>query len=176
MLGMIAFSYGLTRLEPYRANALLAMEATRIRLAERHDVKVAAQWEVALGMDNVDLVIGPYLTAYLDSTAVISEAKSRLFEPLGITEVIPIAQTFLHYRSVCGQLEAAGLTVVKRPIQKTRHTTESLQWWTRGPMRLSLYAARQRLTGYHGKLIVTDQMRRIDRYGLAEERLDHPWL
>ena len=171
MLGLIAFSYGLTGLEPYRCNAFLAGEVMRIRADEgANNVKIAAQWEIALGLDSCDFVIQPDLEHYLGSSDVIAATKSQLFDPLGITAVIPVAQTFLHYGLVCKQLAASGLTVVKRPIPRVGHNPQSLQSHTRSALQLLIYGARQRLTGHQGKLIVTDQMRRIAASGFEMER------
>ncbi len=167
-LGIIVFAYGLTENEPNRVNRQLAEQAMKIRDSimqlQGRNVLVAAQWENSLAMDRVDLTVGPYLDRYLGSNDDVREAREKLFLPNGVSEVIPVAQPFLHLAATRAHVKRAGFEPVNRGIKPVGHVPESLQWWTRSAHRLGVYAAMQRTTGYSGPLIVTDQMRRLARH------------
>ena len=88
--------------------------------------------------------------AYLDSEEVMAQA-SLVFTARDVLKVIPVANPFLHLAK-CRQLVAkAGFTPVRRKIGWIGFCPESIQWWTRGPIRLLAYAVIQKLFGRRGR-------------------------
>lgn len=160
-LGMIVFAYGLAEDEPNPCNRSLGRIANRLLATERLPVKVAVQWETAAEVRRYDWCIGPYLDHYVTGEEVVAEAKEKLFEPSGVTRVIPVAQSYLQLRQMGHHIRRAGLSVEHRKIAPIGHCDNTKQWWTRSAAQLSVYAAMQQLWGYHGPLIVTEQMRRL---------------
>lgn len=155
MKGIVVFSFGLREeaSEPNPCNVRLGKAAERIIAAEREAV-IVSQWEVSRYLCAIGCE--PQLTvnlredgAYLDSEGVWAEAR-HLFDELGITEVMPVAQPFLQMRKVRKMIAASGFTVVMRPIGWIGFDGQSSQWWTRGPASLILYAIRQMFLGARG--------------------------
>lgn len=92
---------------------------------------------------------------YLDSEEIIAQAIPVL-KARGITKVISIAQWLQNfkYRAL---LKKAGFEII--PLRKflswkTRKIgfcKDSLQWWTRGPIRLVIYTILQIVFGRRGR-------------------------
>jgi len=89
---------------------------------------------------------------YLDSEEITSQA-TPLFLRHGITKVIPVANPFLHLFKCKKLIRRAGFVSLSRRVGWVGFYKNSLQWYTRGPIRLLAYAALQFLFGYHGKVI-----------------------
>ena len=88
--------------------------------------------------------------AYLDSEEVMTQAAKELREH-EITEVIPVANPFLHLAKCRTLVRKEGFTPLKRKIGRIDFYRESLQWWTRSPFQLLLYAVFQKFTGRRGR-------------------------
>ena len=162
--GLIAFSYGLTKSEPSLCNQKLARVVAKIIESERGQLRVVAQWEIALALEDIGFhvshVVWPKPDSYLCSSDIITPAIP-IFRQETITQVIPVAQPFLQYPAVVRQIKNEGFEVFKREIPKIGHNPDSLQPWTRSAPALVRYALRQRLTGHQGALIVTEQIKRL---------------
>lgn len=145
MKGLIAYSFALTRDEPNRCNRALAEEVRRIVAAEKDPVTVVAQWEIARALregEYVHSVELPKDGSYLGSEAVTAEA-ARIFREKGVTHVIPVAQPFLQLPKVKTLVKKAGFRVLPRKVHRIGFEPKSLQWWTRGPILLLIYALMQ---------------------------------
>jgi hypothetical protein len=120
---------------------------------ETRDLAIVAQWEIAQilhrAYEDCLSVKPPSDGTYLDTEAVWGAAKVA-FEPFGITEVIPVAQPFLHLRKIKKLMERDGYTVVDRHVGHIGFDRKSSQWWTRGYLQLIIYAILQTLTGLKG--------------------------
>ncbi len=155
MKGLVAFSFGLGAVEPNPCNVRLAQAVQRIVSEESEPVVVVAQWEIALALNSLplDYVVKRHRRegAYLDSNEVMAQAAG-IFRRHGVTEVIPVANPFLRLASTkCRAfVRKEGFTPLDRKVGWIGFYPESLQWWTRGPIHLTLYSALQLLTGYHG--------------------------
>lgn len=152
--GLVAFSFGLGHVEPNPCNVRIAKEAERIVAQENRKVIVVAQWEVDLQLQHDSqppalsvekLADGSYL-----GSEEVWEAAKLLFKEQGITEIIPVAQTFLHLWKIKQMITRDGFTVIARPIGKIGFDKESTQWWCRGPIQLAVYSAMQLVSGYRG--------------------------
>lgn len=142
MKGLIAYSFGSERCE---TNRRLAGEVERLVFRERDRLVVVAQQEIdqALRVIAPDLIISEHREPgkYLDSREVTAQA-SEFFRFIGITEVIPVANPFLH-RVYCEMLIwKEGFTPVRRRIGWVGFCKTSTQWWTRGPIQLLFYVVR----------------------------------
>jgi hypothetical protein len=156
MKGLVAFSFALRAIEdePNPCNSRLAYSVMGIVATEKDDVLVVSQWEISRQLRanghepecSVDLQPDG---SYLDSDIVWGTAK-KVFEEHGINEVIPIAQPILQMRKVKRLIRSDGFVVVERPVGAVGFDAQSTQWWTRGPLRLLLYAILQQFTGLHG--------------------------
>jgi hypothetical protein len=156
--GLVVFSFALRAdaLEPNPCNVRLAKAVERIVAEEDDDVVIVAQWEVArqLRRDNLHPAHAVELRLngdYLGSEQVWEEAKT-LFKELGISEIIPVGNPFLHMYKLQRMLAADGYTVIKRPIGWIGFdpSPENTQWWCKGPVRLVIYAVLQKLFAQHG--------------------------
>lgn len=162
MIGVIGWSYGLARQEPSMSNLAIARAILHVERELGELPMVAAQWEVSLGLEQlgsiVDVTVLPRLDRYLNSSDVMEEAAEP-FRRAGITQVVPVAKQGLH-RYVCKQyVRQAGFEVLEVKYPKVPYNRKSEQWWTLDPFAELAYAVAQKLVGYQGKLIVTDQMR-----------------
>jgi hypothetical protein len=154
MIGLVVFSFALRHQEPSPCNIRLAKSVERIAATEQ--LTIAAQWEVAraLRADGFTVTISvepPADGSYLGSEEVWEEAKA-LFDTLGITEVIPVANPFLHLWKVRKLIEDDGFTVINKRVGWIGFDSspQNIQWWCRGPLRLTLYAIRQKLSSARG--------------------------
>jgi hypothetical protein len=117
---------------------------------------VVAQWEIARALETrgvaVDRVVGPRADrGYLGSEEVWADAKS-LLQDRGISNVVLVAQPFLHLPKVArlARLDAFAVIPFKVDAVGFDNTSENTQWWTRGPIRLAAYAILQMLAGVRG--------------------------
>ena len=153
MKGLVAFSFASGAIEPSLCNRRLARAVERILDKEKEEVVVIAQWEIASSTwASLACVVKEHRQkgAYLDSDEVMAQA-ARVFNERGITKVIPVANPFLHLAKCRTLVRDAGFTPIKQKIGWIGFYRESLQWWTRGPFRLLLYAVLIKLTGRRGR-------------------------
>jgi hypothetical protein len=150
MKGLVAFSFALGAKEPNPCNMRLALAVKRIIDAEEGRILIVAQWEVALALEQCGVkahhTIYQEQGVYLDSHMVMEQAASWLHD-CGVTEVIPVAQPFLHLILCQKLVRQHGFILLKRKIGKIGFYRSSLQWWTRGPVRLLFCTALFQLTG-----------------------------
>jgi len=155
-VGIISLSFGIGKDGPGLSNSDLANSVERLltNLQQSHggldDVKVALQWEISaetiirpqeLTRTSCCLVQTVYGEAgqYLNSDMIIDAAKERLADA---DEIYIVAMPFLHSWFCKRLAEKAGFRNVKvYNERKIRFDRESLQWWTRGPIRLIVYSA-----------------------------------
>jgi hypothetical protein len=145
MEGLVVFSFALREEEPSPCNVRLAEATERIlaKAKQLGDVLVVAQWEVAKKLEQdgvgVDLVVLPNTDAsYLDTKDVWDQAQN-LFQRRGVVTVILVAQPFLHLSKVKQLIHADNYVVdvtYLGLIGRIGFDKESLQSWTRGPVRL----------------------------------------
>jgi hypothetical protein len=154
--GLVAFSFALRAVEeePNPCNVRLAETVLRIIAAEKDEIVVVSQWEVSrhLRTNGHEPLCSVELRPdgeYLDSDAVWVTAR-KVFELNGISEVIPVAQPVLQMTKVKRLIKADGFVVIERPVGMVGFDRQSTQWWTRGPLRLILYAILQQVTGQRG--------------------------
>jgi len=153
-IGLVAFSFGLIGHEPNPCNARLARAVRDIVANDKSNIIVVSQWEVALAMPSVpiSLVVRKHKIEgrYLDSDEVMAQA-AEVFRDRGISRVIPVANQFLHLRKCRDLVIKAGFIPEMRKFIKIGFYKESLQWWTRSPFHLLLYAILQKSRGRRGK-------------------------
>ena len=155
-LGLVAFSFA-ARAEPEEpnpCNVRLAHAVDRIVSAQKETVVLVAQWEIAraLRRSRPFHVVGPRPDGrYLDSADVWNDA-SPLLRKAGVTRVIPVAHPVLHRAKVSRLIRRDGFEVLPEPIGHIGfdRSPRNTQWWTRGPIRLCVYAVLQALTGRGG--------------------------
>lgn len=151
-LGIVAFSFGQRAPadEPNPCNRRLATAVERM-LTE--PAVLVAQWEVARGLQDglAAHVVGPD-HGYLDTAAVWARAVPVLRSG-GVRRVVAVAQPVLHRSRAHRLIRRSGFLVERRPIGWIGFDSSSAntQWWTRGPLRLALYAVRQAFTGRRGR-------------------------
>lgn len=155
-LGVVAFSFGSRSQaeEPNPCNLRLARAVDRIVAAQDEPVALVAQWEIARGLQHSrpDRVVGPLPDGrYLDTADVWDDAAPLLREA-GVRRVIPVAHPVLHRAKVSRLIRRDGFQVVRVPIGRIGFdsSARNAQWWTRGPLRLGVYAVLQALTGRGG--------------------------
>ena len=158
MIGLVAFSFALRNedQEPNPCNQKLGNITYRLAQKEHCEVIIVAQWEIAkqrkkLGM-NPKMIVKPNENGeYLDSQDVWDCAKN-VFRSLGITRVIPVAQSFLHLHFIKQMIKKDGFTVENRPIEKIGFdpSTNNTQPWTKSAFALLLYAIKIKLGFKHG--------------------------
>jgi len=155
-VGIVGFSFGLAEKEPNPCNVRLAEETNRIlqeELDKGNEVVAVVQWEIAKALEGLELrpdhVVNPKEGIYLNSDMVMAEAAS-VFKEQGITEAVVVANPFLHLAACQVLVRKKGFTILKRRINRIGFYKESLQWWTRSPLNLVLYAVCMKLTGKRG--------------------------
>ena len=165
--GIVALSFAKRVVEPNPVNKLLAMFTDKIASKQKNKggALVVAQWEIALGLPRSlpSLVVGPDDATvkgngkkYLDSQDVLDKAFV-LFREQGITDIIVVANPFLHKGAVESMVRKAGFNVVKTKVPWVGFDNSplNLQWWCRGAIRFVSYLALQafgKVTGkdFHG--------------------------
>jgi hypothetical protein len=152
-VALVAFSFGLRGVdqEPNPCNVRLAKEVERI-LRDHRPAPVCAQWEISkqLEFDDhpPDLTVPPTQNQCLSSDDVWAQAAAFL-QQRGVDRVIPVAHPYLHLHRVKSLIKRSGFRVVDvriRHIGFDRSRTNT-QWWTKGPLRLTLYALIQAIRG-----------------------------
>jgi len=116
---------------------------------------LVTQWEIARYLDahdeptdfivdQDDASIKPGGKKYLDSGDVLRVAFA-VFSHHKVTDVIVVANPFVHLWMVRGKVRAAGFTIMKTrvPWVGFDRSSQNLQWWTKGPIRLLVYTAIQ---------------------------------
>lgn len=167
-IGIIAFSFGLTRDEmerkfPNQCNKALG-RISRLyyrlyHLAYKTNCApiLILQWEIALDDEFKkegiipDLIITEHRQKgeYLDSDEIIAQAIP-LLKQKGVTKVISLAQWLQNFKCRA-LLRKAGFQVLRVKIIKIGFCKNSLQKWTRGPIQLVLYTIKQILFGHRGR-------------------------
>jgi hypothetical protein len=155
-IGIVALSFAKRAKEPNPVNVRLA-EAT-----ERFDDEVqqvgeltlvVAQWEVALALPTQPMLTvtqqdatneDRYGRYYLDSQDVLNKAF-ELFRKHGVTDVIVVANPFLHLQAAKQIVKRAGFNVMSYRMQSVGFDNSPLnvQWWCKGPIRFMAYLALQ---------------------------------
>jgi hypothetical protein len=114
---------------------------------------VVAQWEVALALPTKPLMVVTQSDAtnrdrngkpYLDSEDVLNKAFDA-FRAFGITDVIVVANRFLHLQAAKQIVKNAGFNLIDYRIPGVGfdNSPENLQWWCKGPIRFVTYLAIQ---------------------------------
>lgn len=154
-LGVVAFSFGrrATDQEPNPCNRRLAAAVDRLLADTTEPVVLVAQWEVARALPaGLPAHVVEPGDGYLDTDRVWAGAVPVL-ERGGVERVVAVAQPLLHRAKAHRLIRRSGFQVEHRRtgwvgFDRSRANT---QWWTRGPLRLALYAGRQALTGRTGR-------------------------
>lgn len=156
-LGVVTFSFGLRRPdeEPNPCNVRLARAAQRLIDRAAGPVVLVSQWEVARALPagaSAHVVGRPPDGGYLDSERVWAQASPVLREA-GVHRVVAVAQPLLHRSKAHRLIREDGFEPVRERLgwigfDSSRRNT---QWWTRGPLRLLLYALLQSSTGRAGR-------------------------
>ena len=150
--GIIALSFTKRAHEPGPVNRRLAHitdEVTHSLESTGEPAVVVAQSEIARALlRKPDAVVTEddatkrdrYGHLYLDSDDVLTEAFIR-FRSADITDVIIVAQPFLHLQLAQVMTKRAGFTVEYMSIPPVGFDThaDNLQWWTKGPLRFVAY-------------------------------------
>lgn len=175
-VGIVALSFAKRAKEPNPVNVKLARITRHIGddlLQRRKSSVVVAQWEIAAGMkEYVGAATQPTLIVtqqdatnkdrngkpYLDSQDVVNKA-AELFHERGITDVIVVANRFLHLQAARKLVKQAGFNVLTKDFKVSRvgfdNSPLNLQWWCKGPVRFMAYLGIQvigKMTGqnFHG--------------------------
>jgi hypothetical protein len=151
-VGVVAFSFALRgeEAEPGPSNVALARAVQTATAGIRRPIVVVAQWEVARQLHRdgvpVDLVVERQAGVYLDSDMVWQAARDT-FATRGVTEVVAVAQPFLHLRWVRRIIRRHGYRVLPVPIAPIPFDPDpaNRQWWTKSRSLLVLYALRKLL-------------------------------
>ncbi len=156
-LGVVAFSFGLRDpdQEPNPCNRRLAGATARIVQQSPGPVVLVAQWEVARALPPtmpVHVVGDPPGGGYLD-TERVWQAAAPVLRRAGVRRVMAVAQPVLHRAKVHRLIKADGFEPLHAPVGWIGFDSSGLnrQWWTRGPLRLVLYALLQAATGRAGR-------------------------
>lgn len=156
-LGVVAFSFGLRRPqeEPNPCNARLARAVQRVIDGAAAPVVLVSQWEVALSLPSslTTHVVEPRADGgYLDTDRVWDEAVPVL-RRAGVQRVVAVAQPLLHRSKAHRLISRDGFTPVRARLGPIGFDSShrNTQWWTRGPLRLLLYAVLQAVIGRAGR-------------------------
>ncbi len=144
--GIVAFSFGQRSddEEPNPCNIKLA-EQVQDQVIKNEGAVVVAQWEVAKALRIMGVAVHEVGRStggrYVDSEQVWTEAE-RYLSRHGVTDIIAIAQPFLHLREIRRLIRSSGYRRVKSPVRWIGFDNSPLntQWHTKGPVRLLIYA------------------------------------
>lgn len=149
--GIVALSFAKRAVEPNPVNRKLAAitDAIDDELQQVGEMTViVAQWEIARALpvqphvvvNPEDASLKPGDSSYLDSKDVLDKAFEE-FKRHQITDVIVIANNFIHRGVVESMVRSAGFTVIKAKIPSVGFdpSSENLQWWCKGPIRFMTY-------------------------------------
>jgi len=158
--GVVALSFAKRseKDEPGPVNIKLAKAVAAI-IDELHQggevVIPVTQWEIAKYLEEHDETAGFIVTQkdasikpggkkYLDSGDVLGVAYP-LFRHYEVTDVIVVANPFIHLQMVRSRVRSAGFKIMstKVPWVGFDPSSQNLQWWTKGPIRLLAYTALQ---------------------------------
>lgn len=154
--GIVALSFAKRAEEPNPVNKRLAQITDNVddELQQGGEqTLVAAQWEIARGLPTPPYVVVTQADAtnldrngkpYLDSQDVLNKAFEA-FRAAGITDVIVVANPFLHLQAVRALVKKAGFNVMsyKVPWVGFDNNRLNLQWWCKGAIRLVVYTGIQ---------------------------------
>ncbi len=156
-LGVVTFSFGLRRAdqEPNPCNVRLARITERVLDEVTGPVVLVSQWEVARALreDAVAHVVQRTADgAYLDTAQVWAQAAPVLSQA-GVRRVIAVAQPLLHRSKAHRLIRRDGFEPVRHRLAWVGFDSSprNTQWWTRGPLRLLVYALLQSITGRAGR-------------------------
>lgn len=150
---VIAYSFGFRKdrqgVYPGTSNEALAKVVDRV--CRETGAAAILQWEIEKCVNAEvprSLVIREHTIKgkYLDREEVTAQAVGYM-NHLSVKEAILVAHPFLHRRKCKKLLEQGGIKVVIAKTGRVPFDTKSEQWWTRGPLRLLLYAVLQLLFG-----------------------------
>lgn len=145
MKGLIVYPFGLCTVEPNRCNRRLAAAANRIIEMEGEQVVVVAHLLVEEPIERKDVIRHVVRDLRLDSLGMMKQA-AEVFRSLAISEVIVVANPFLHLWECLWLARRAGFRPLYRPIGWVGFEPKSCQWYTRGPLRLTIHACQVILT------------------------------
>ncbi len=154
MKGMIVYSWAWRKGEDSPCNVRLALAAKRIAEAQSEPVVIHAQRTTAKVLR--ELGVECYATdrqpGYEGSEEPNCQA-TKLFKEMGITEVIPVANPFVHLIKCISLVKAEGFKTPSflslcQMIGWIGFDRKSVQPQTRGPIRLFLYTVAQIVFGY----------------------------
>ena len=144
--------------EPGPVNALLGRATSAVTddlNAGGEDTITVIQWEIARQLDKdgepCNLVVQPEAASvkpggrtYLDSADVL-EVAFEVFRRYGVTDVVVVANKFIHLQAARRSVRSAGFRVMKSKLPWVGFdpSSKNLQWWTKGPIRFVVYLAIQ---------------------------------
>lgn len=175
-VGIVALSFAKRAVEPNPVNIKLAEVADNFdeqAFQDDNPALMIAQWEVALALPYAAHLVVNQEDAtkkdrngkpYLDSEDVLEKAFIE-FRKYGITDVIVVANPFLHLQAAQAIVKKAGFTVVKYKVPWVGFDNDqrSLQWWCKGPIRFIAYLAIQ----------VVGKLTKQDFHGIWEKPHPH---
>ena len=174
--GIVALSYAKRAEEPNPVNKKLAHLADEA-VDEAHQIGeptlLVAQWEIARALQTPPQVVVTQDAAtnrdrngnrYLDSQDALNKAF-HAFRKNGITQVIVIANPFLHKQAIESIVRKAGFTVLKTklPWVGFDNSPLNLQWWCKGPIRFVAYLGLQ----------VIGKLTKQNFHGIGEKSPNH---
>jgi hypothetical protein len=159
-VGIVGFAFGLREDEPNPSNIALAekVEEAVVYVNFQDSVPiVVTQWEITKAIEApFNYVVDHSVElrqdgTYLDSKGVWEEAKAE-FVSEGITQVILIAQPFLHLPSLKKMVKEDGYEVLEFKVGAIPFDNSDLntQPWTRSKTALAVYAVKSILGMKHG--------------------------
>ncbi|MDB5180550.1 MAG: hypothetical protein JWO54_308 [Candidatus Saccharibacteria bacterium] len=151
-IGIVALSYAKRAEEPNPVNVKLAQitdELDDFVQQTGESTVLVSQWEIARALPTQSSLIVTQDAAtnldrngklYLDSKDVLNKAF-YVFRAYGITDVIVVANPFLHLQAAKSIVRKAGFDVMsyKVPSVGFDNSPLNLQWWCKGPIRFVIY-------------------------------------
>jgi hypothetical protein len=149
MKGLIAYSFSMRnggKGDQGPCNARLADAVKRIVQEEKEPVVIVVQGEIAQSM-SIPIAKATRMESmepgkYLGSEGATTVA-AEVFRSKGITEVIVVAQPFLHLTKCKSLVRDAGFTVIDKKIGWIGFDSRSDQWYCKSALHLLIYAVRQ---------------------------------
>lgn len=163
-VGIIGFACGLREEEPNPSNIALAkvVHWIVVDVEEFGSVPiVVTQWEITkalIELLNYEVDLSVELRAdgtYLDSKGVWEEAKAE-FVREGVTQVIIVAQPFLHLPSLKKMVKDDGFEVIEFKVGPIPFDNSDLntQPWTRSKIALTKYSVRKIRDGVYDTVVL----------------------
>jgi hypothetical protein len=157
MKGLIAYSFSMRnggKGDQGPCNARLAEVVKEIVQEEKELVIVVVQGEIAQSM-TIPIAKATRMESmepgkYLGSEGATMVA-AEVFRSKGITEVIVVAQPFLHLIKCKSLVREAGFTVIDKKIGWIGFDPHSDQWYCKSPVHLLIYAVHQVLKKFFSK-------------------------